>query len=100
VPPAAAAAVCGSPADELLRESAGADLVVIGARGMGGFKGLLLGSVSRAVLHGAAAPVAVVRMGASDSDGPIAVGVDGSATARRASDWPSTRRVFAAVLWW
>ncbi len=80
-------AVCGSPADELLRASVGADLVVIGARGMGGFAGLLLGSVSRAVLHGAAAPVAVVRAGASDPNGPIVVGVDGSATARRALSW-------------
>ncbi|MQA87573.1 MAG: hypothetical protein GEV03_23855 [Streptosporangiales bacterium] len=53
--------VAGDPAPALLREAEGAHLVVLGSHGLGGFAGLLLGSVSHGVLHHAACPVAIVR---------------------------------------
>src|SRR6185437_5273326 len=41
--------VAGFPADELLVASVGADLVVVGARGVGGFADLVMGSISSQV---------------------------------------------------
>lgn len=50
---------CASPARALLAAAERADLVVVGSRGLGGFKGLLLGSVSRQLAHRAPCPVVV-----------------------------------------
>jgi nucleotide-binding universal stress UspA family protein len=51
----------GHPVRALLDASTDTDLLVVGSRGFGGFKGLLLGSVSQQVVHHAACPVTIVR---------------------------------------
>jgi nucleotide-binding universal stress UspA family protein len=56
------------PATALVRLSAGADLLVVGSRGRGGFRSLLLGSVSHRVLQLAECPVVVVRPGTATAD--------------------------------
>jgi nucleotide-binding universal stress UspA family protein len=87
-------AVCDLAARALLDASAGADMLVVGARGLGGFRGLLLGSVSQQCLNHARRPLAIVRHGDDAAEihahaGPerIVVGVDGSKPANRALRW-------------
>jgi nucleotide-binding universal stress UspA family protein len=52
--------VRGRPSRVLTAASSGADLLVVGTRGRGGFAGLVLGSVSHAMLHHVRCPLAVV----------------------------------------
>lgn len=53
--------VCDHPAMALVNASTGADLLVVGSRGHGGFAGMLLGSVSAYVVAHALCPVVVIR---------------------------------------
>ena len=56
----------GQPAEALLGAATDAALIVVGSRGLGGFKRLVMGSVSDQVVHHAACPVMVVHGGAAD----------------------------------
>ncbi len=101
-PPVTGRAVCGHPAAVLLDAGAGADLLVVGARGHGGFLGLRLGSVSHKVLHHAPCPVLVCRERGADEaprpDGrPVVAGADGSEVARRALVWAAEEAVRRGV---
>jgi nucleotide-binding universal stress UspA family protein len=61
--PVTVVAVAGLASDELVKASEGADLLVVAARGTGGFEKLLMGSVSSQVTHHARCPVVVVPGG-------------------------------------
>jgi len=60
--------VPGPALEALTAAAAGCGLLVVGARGAGGVAGLMLGSVSHAVIHSAPCPVAVVRGGRNLAD--------------------------------
>lgn len=79
------------PDRALIEASREAALLVLGGRGLGGFKGMLLGAVSYHCLHHAACPIAIIRepvpeRAPGDAE-RIVVGIDGSASAHRALIW-------------
>ncbi|BCJ33405.1 universal stress protein [Actinocatenispora thailandica] len=71
----------GPAARRLLLAAEQASLVVVGSRGLGGFSGLLAGSVSMQLAEHCSRPVVVVPSGdGGHADGPIVLGVDGPAS--------------------
>jgi nucleotide-binding universal stress UspA family protein len=58
--------VNGIPARELIKAGEGADMIVVGSRGMGGFAHLMMGSVAGQVAQHASCPVVIVRPGHRD----------------------------------
>jgi nucleotide-binding universal stress UspA family protein len=77
----------GDAARAILDGAADAELLVVGSRGHGGVTGALLGSVSRACLHHAPCPVAVVHVAHHAERSRIVVGADGSPGAMAALEW-------------
>ena len=84
----------GAPSVVILEEAqrCGADLLVAGTRGHGGFSELLLGSVTRHLVHHAPLPVVVVRGQGAALSVPrkIMVGLDGSDDSDVALEWAMT----------
>ena len=76
----------GFPAEVLLDHADGADLLVVGSRGLGRFKSALLGSVSRQLVTHASCPTAVIPEHAPAVE-RVLVGVDGSEHSLRALRW-------------
>ncbi|GAA3463553.1 universal stress protein [Saccharothrix longispora] len=80
--------VFGGAAEDLVGRSASAQLVVLGSRGLGGFTGLLVGSIAVAVSTHGHCPVVVVRGSGPEAggrrEGPVVVGLDGSSTSEAA----------------
>ncbi|MCK2217316.1 universal stress protein [Actinomadura sp. ATCC 31491] len=77
----------GDPRTALVRAAADAELVVLGSHGVGGVRGLLVGSVAYGVAGHAPCAVVVVRELPSLPRGEIVVGVDGSPMAGRVLDF-------------
>jgi nucleotide-binding universal stress UspA family protein len=81
-------ALRGPPAGALLQAVTPDSVLVLGSRGLGGFRGLLLGSVSQECVEYASCPVVVVRTDRVVRDGGvILVGKDGSEGAQQALAW-------------
>ncbi|TMR99471.1 universal stress protein [Nonomuraea basaltis] len=77
----------GDPRTALINASEGAELLVVGSRGVGGVRGLLVGSVAHGVVAHARTDVVLVHELPRPPRGEVVVGVDGSACGLRALDF-------------
>jgi nucleotide-binding universal stress UspA family protein len=77
------------PVDALLNEASPDDVLVVGARGLGPVRRLLLGSVSLHCTRHANGPTVIVRerTGNAAASGPVVVGIDGSPESGTALRW-------------
>ena len=80
----------GSPIDMLLDMAHDVTMIVMGSRGLGGLSGMVMGSVSAAVVSHASCPVVVVRednqLDEATKYGPVVIGVDGSDVSAKATE--------------
>lgn len=79
--------VLGNSAAVLLEQAEDAQLLVVGSRGLGGFRGMLLGSTGIQVASHAPCPVAVIRALPADAPRRVVVGLDGSELSQAALAW-------------
>ncbi len=78
--------IYGWPAMQLAKISDGQEMLVVGSRGIGGFRGLLVGSVSLELAATANCPVAVIRLPEQHPAGAVFVAVDASGSAAALAD--------------
>lgn len=79
--------VVGNSAAALLDEAADATLLVVGSRGLGGFRGMLLGSTGIQVASHSPCPAVIVRQAADPGATKVVVGLDGSELSQAALTW-------------
>ena len=92
----------GGAVATLVDLSKDADMIVVGARGMGAFSRALLGSVSTGLVHHAHCSVAVIHDDppAVAADAPVLVGIDGSPASRCRRPRSPWRGIAARCTWW
>jgi nucleotide-binding universal stress UspA family protein len=101
-----AALVTGAVSERLTTESEDADELILGSKGLGGFAGLVLGSVGRSVAGHAPGPVIVVRRFTPTRYGEIVVGFEGSELSEAALEFALQQarlreaRVHVLYAWW
>ena len=90
--------IYGWPAMHLSKISAAEEMLVVGSRGIGGFMGLLAGSVSLELAATANCPVAVIRMPEQPPAGAVVVAIDATGSAAALADACSMAVLTGAAL--